>query len=135
MIDKELIYRKINQLERALNRVKSHLPENSKIFASDYDAQDIVYRNFQIAAQNCVDISNHIIAEKRWEIPRTMGGGFEILRKHKIISSAIAKNLRDIIILRNIIVHDYIGIKIEKAYPLILKSFNTLSAFCKLVVR
>lgn len=71
-MDKELIGRKAVQLGRALRRISGHIGRNAAGFSADYDAQDIVYRNFQIVVQNCVDIASHIIAEENFEIPRTM---------------------------------------------------------------
>jgi len=133
-MDKELISRKTIQLERALSRIAGHLSRNAALFSSDYDAQDIVYRNFQIVVQNCVDIASHIIAEENFEIPRTMGESFDILNHHGIVPAAMAKELRNLTVLRNIIVHDYTRIKIEKAYPLLKNSLKTLPRFCRAIV-
>lgn len=133
-MDKELINRKTVQLERALGRIVGHLGRNSAAFSADYDAQDIVYRNFQIVVQNCVDIASHIIAEENLEIPRTMGESFEVLSRHRIIPAAMAGELRNMTVLRNIIVHDYTRIKIEKAYPLLKNSVKILPKFCRAVV-
>jgi len=129
-MDKELISRKTVQSERALGRIAGHIGRNTAVFSADYDAQDIVYRNFQIAVQNCVDIANHIIAEKNFEIPRTMGESFDILNRHGIITAAMAEELRNMTVLQNIIVHDYTRIKIGKAYPLLKNSLKTLPKFC-----
>ncbi len=134
-MDKELIGRKAVQLGRALRRISGHLGRNAAGFSADYDAQDIVYRNFQIVVQNCVDIASHIIAEENFEIPRTMGEAFDILNRHGIIPAVMAKELRDMTVLRNIIVHDYTRIKIEKAYPLLKNSLKTLPRFCRTVLK
>ena len=133
-MDKELISRKTVQLERALGRIAGHLGNNAAGFSADYDAQDIVYRNFQIVVQNCVDIANHIIAEENFEIPRTMGEAFEILNRHGMMPAAMAGELRNMTVLRNIIVHDYARIKIEKAWPLLKNSLKTLPKFCRTVL-
>lgn len=134
-MDKELISRKTVQLERALNRIAGHIGRNAAGFSADYDAQDIVYRNFQIVVQNCVDIANHVIAEENFEIPRTMGEAFDVLSRHKVIPAGMAKELRNVTVLRNIIVHDYTRIKIEKAYPLIKNALKTLPKFCRAIVK
>ena len=81
-----------------------------------------------------MDIANHIIADENFEIPRTMGESFDILNRHGIIPAVIAKKLRNMTVLRNIIVHDYTRIKIEKAYPLLKNSLNTLPKFCRMVL-
>lgn len=134
-MDKELISRKNVQLERALGRIGGHIGRSAAGFLMDYDAQDIVYRNFQIVVQNCVDIASHIIAEENFEIPRTMGESFEILSRHGVIPAALAKELRNMTVLRNIIVHDYTRIKIEKAWPLLKSSLKVLPKFSRAVFK
>lgn len=134
-MDKELISRKTVQLGRALGRVAGHIGRNTAVFSADYDAQDIVYRNFQIVVQNCVDIASHIIAEENFEIPRTMGESFEVLNRHGIIPAPMAEELRNMTVLRNIIVHDYTRIKINKAYPLLKNAVKLLPKFCRTVLK
>lgn len=46
-MDPALLRTKAAQAERALRRVQARLPRSVKSFGADYDAQDIVYRNFQ----------------------------------------------------------------------------------------
>lgn len=129
-MDVELMARKVTQAERALSRVRGRLPGAHAAFAADYDAQDIVYRNYVIVVQNCVDIAAHLISEKGWETPRSLGETFEILARRKMLSGGLGKGMRDLVVLRNLIVHDYARIDIARAYPLIKSALKLIPAFC-----
>ena len=131
----ELLKRKSTQIERALARVKSYLPASVMDFEKNYISQDIVYRNFQIVVQNCIDTGSHIISTRRWNPPRTMKEVFDLLSVQKVISPSLGKELRKMVTLRNIIVHNYALLDHRKAYPLIKKSFKVVPRFCLTVTK
>lgn len=134
-MDRELIRRKADQAERALARVRSRLPRTAAAFLRDFDSQDIVYRNFQIAVQNCVDLGSHVISEKRWELPRSMGEVFDRLAQRRFIGARLASELRRMTTLRNIIVHDYARIDVRRAHPLLRSSLRSIPRFCLAALR
>ncbi len=120
-MDVELLDRKSAQAVRARNRIQDKLPSSVNVFKEDYDAQDIVYRNFVIVIQNCVDAGSHVISSKGFHPPKTMGGVFDVLAEKKIIPDTLGKNMRKMVTLRNIIVHDYARLDHAKAHSLIVK--------------
>ncbi len=134
-MDLELLRRKTAQADRALRRVKTRLSPSATAFEKDYDAQDIVYRNFQIAVQNCVDMGAHVISESRWEPPRAMGEVFDRLKERRLIGGALTLSLRRMVVLRNIIVHDYARIDIRRAYPLLKTSLKAIPRFCAAILK
>lgn len=134
-IDIELLHRKAAQLERALTRVRTKLDKNLSAFRPNYDAQDIVFRNFQIAVQNCVDIASHILVEKGMPSPATMAQTFDILRIHRVLEPRTAQMLKKMVALRNILVHDYAPMDFKKAHLLILQSLTIIPAFCRRVIK
>ncbi len=128
--DLELLRRKAGQVERALNRVRTKLPNTLKTFSADFDAQDIVYRNFEIVVQNCVDMGSHAIASARWEMPKTMGDVFDILVAHRALTPHLGRWLRAMVTVRNILVHDYTRVDHRKAFRLIRNSLRVVPKFC-----
>ena len=130
MIDLEVLKRKSVQVEHALARIKEKLSPSADAFQEDYDSQDIVFRNFQIAVQNLMDMGNHVIAERSWQIPKTTGETFDILASHKMITPALRTNMRGLVTLRNIIVHDYTRIDHRKAFLAIQQSLKSIPHFC-----
>lgn len=134
-MDIELVTRKAAQAGRALDRIRRKLPAAADSFERDHDAQDTVYWNLIIAAQNCVDIAAHVIAENAWESPDKMGAVFDILANHGRIPQNLAGDLHRLVTLRNIIVHDYARIDLERAFPLLQSSLNLVPAFCRAILK
>jgi len=128
--DLELLKTKAAQLDRALERIRSKLPSSLKAFKADADAQDIVYRNFEIVVQNCVDMGSHVIAAHEWPTPRTMGEVFDLLAAHGAISRPLGQALRAMVTVRNILVHDYTRLDHGKAYRLIRRGTTIAPRFC-----
>ena len=128
-MDKDLIQRKATQIEHSVARINEKLPANLNAFVNDFDAQDIIYRNFQIAVQNAVDIGSHIIATQRLAAPKSMGDVFTQLTTHRLISSKMGKELRDMVTVRNIIVHDYTRIDHKKVFRHLKKAIKTVTQF------
>lgn len=129
-MDIKLLQKKTSQAKRALVRVKTYLSPTEKKFVEDYLSQDVTYRNFVIAVQNCVDMGSHIISEEGWPNPGTMKEIFQTLDGQNIISSSLAKNLIKTVTVRNIIVHDYAKLDHRKAYRLIKQSLRFIPQFC-----
>ncbi len=132
--DADLIRRKISQARNALARIVERLPSSPQALRQDFDAQDVVYRNFQIVVQNCADMAAHLIAENGWEMPRSLAEGFDILAVHKVIPASLAKSLRNLAVLRNILVHDYSRVDLERAFPLLRSSRSLAPRFCGLLL-
>ena len=129
-MDIELLKRKSTQADRALRRIHEFLPKSAHGLETDYSAQDIVYRNFQIAVQNCVDMANHIAASEGWQAPNSMRGIFDLLAQNKFINSATRNKLRNMVIVRNILVHDYTRIDHKKAFGTIERGLKVISQYC-----
>ncbi len=134
-MDRELIARKSGQAERALRRVRGRLCPTVEAFRKDFDAQDIVYRNFQISVQNCVDIGSHVISQKGWDVPRSMAEVFDRLAERRFIGARLGAALRNMVVLRNIIVHDYARIDLQQAHSLLRASLKAIPLFCSTALR
>ena len=104
-------------------------------FERDYDAQDIVFRNFQLAVQNCVDMAAHIAVNNSLPAPARMAEAFEILAERGWLGKPLTEDLRNLTALRNILVHDYTRIEAERAYPLIQKALVTIPQFCNAALK
>ncbi len=134
-MDIELLKRKSSQAERALRRIHEFMPKSAHELETDYIAQDVVYRNFQIAVQNCVDMANHIAAREGWQAPNSMKGIFDLLAQNKHIGSVLGNHLKDMVILRNILVHDYSKIDHHKAFSTVRQALNLIPKYCLTLIK
>ncbi|MDI6891768.1 MAG: DUF86 domain-containing protein [Actinomycetota bacterium] len=102
-----------------------------KEFLEDTVSQDITERNLQIAIQVCLDIGTHIISSLGLERPKDYKDVFSILGKEGIIPSQFASKIAPMAGFRNILVHDYIEIDLNKVYSHLqkLEDFNRFAQY------
>jgi uncharacterized protein YutE (UPF0331/DUF86 family) len=83
-----------------------------------------------LAIQCVLDISNHIIADMRLNLPSDNKELFAMLAKHKIVSAALSRKLTSMAGFRNILVHEYLEIDRRRVYSALK---NDLGDFEKLI--
>ena len=69
MVDKNLVLRKLAELEEYLNQIMEFSSIDLKTYSEDWKVQRIVERTLQIMIEICADISNHIIADESLRVP------------------------------------------------------------------
>lgn len=116
MVSEDIIRRRLSKLEESLRRLESKKKVARKEFLNNWEIQDIVLREFEVAIESCVDIGTHIISEKGWKSPEKYSDVPDILAENGVIPKNFKENLRNIIAFRNIIVHEYLYIDYDKVY-------------------
>lgn len=106
-MDREVIDAKLESLRRCLQRLRDKLPTDATELALDPDRQDIIALNLVRAVQVSADIAAHIVAERGWPVPATMGEGFQLLAEHGLLTADTARRMRAAVGFRNIAVHNY----------------------------
>ncbi|MBI4653683.1 MAG: DUF86 domain-containing protein [Nitrospirae bacterium] len=119
----------MKRLEKALQI----LQQSSKISFEELTGNEVllsaVERNLHVAIECILDIGNHIIAEKGFEIPENSGDIIRILGEEKVIPSNFAKKIKDIAGFRNILIHEYTRIDYELLYNYLLNRLDDLREF------
>ncbi len=116
MIDKDVIYEKINNIQNCLQRIYKTL-SNDPERLEDFDVQDIVTLNLQRAVQLTIDLASHVVRAKSLGMPQTLKENFQLLYQNKLIGREVKEKMEHMVGFRNIAVHDY-----EAIDPKILKS-------------
>src|SRR5262249_10747171 len=104
MVDRDLLYGKLAELDERLARVRRCCPGSADDLARDQDAFDLVSFNLMLAIQSCADIASHIIADQRWTGATTRAETFERLRDRGVLSAATAAGMRSAVVVRTVIV-------------------------------
>ena len=103
---------------------------------ADFDAdpylRDIVERNLEVAAQCVLDISHRIISLERAEKPRDYYEAILRLGELDVLPPAFARGLAPLAGLRNILVHEYVGIDWDDVYQN-LNQLHGLARFAELI--
>lgn len=109
----DVLLNKLSTIARCLIRIREVYAEAGSKFSNDYTRQDSVILNLQRACEASIDIANYLSKKKQLGIPQSSRDSFQLLSSSGIISSAVATNLKKMIGLRNIAVHDYKELNID----------------------
>jgi uncharacterized protein YutE (UPF0331/DUF86 family) len=104
----DVVYNKKESIERCIRQVRLYyaLPSN-KPFALDFLKQDAIAINLQRAAEQSIDLANHIIRKRKLGLPKDSRDSFDILVSADVISPELATKLKGMVGFRNIMVHTY----------------------------
>lgn len=134
-MDRNLILRRLAVVRGSLQRLHSKQGLSQEEFLQDADAQDVVLRHLQLAIQACLDCASHIISENGWELPGHSGGTFAVLARHQALDLALSQRLSQAVRLRNLLVHAYDSISLERVYETYHNDLDDLEQFCGQIER
>ncbi len=107
VVDRDLLLRKLSDLDQYLGQVSEYKGITLDQYRMDWKIQRIVERTLQMAIEVCVDIANHIIADRGLRIPATYAETFEVLGEAGLLDTARRDAMVRMSKFRNVIVHDY----------------------------
>lgn len=127
---KEGIKKILKVLEESLEKLRplARMPRDE--FLKSTVSQDIAKWNFYVAVQGCLDLGNHVISIKGFDIPEGYEDIIMILEKNEIIPKKIAASLRGMGGFRNLIAHGYFKLDLFRLYSY-LKQSGQLKEFLK----
>lgn len=109
----DVVINKLATIERCLSRIKEVYQQAGDDFLSDYTRQDSIILNLQRACEAAIDLANYITKLKSLGIPQSSRNSFELLQKAGLLPLEISDNLKKMVGLRNIAVHDYQELNLE----------------------
>lgn len=107
MVDRDLLLRKLADLDQYLGQVSEYKGITLDQYRGEWKIQRIVERTLQMAIEVCVDIANHIIADRGLRVPTTYAEAFEVLGEAGLLDAAQRDAMVHMSKFRNVIVHDY----------------------------
>ncbi|MEI7426089.1 MAG: DUF86 domain-containing protein [Candidatus Moraniibacteriota bacterium] len=114
MINRELVQRKINNIENYIKEIEPLLKLEANEIVSDVLKLRTIERNFQLIVDTMLDINTHIISAKNLKAPETLQETFLILGDGGVLPFEFVKKIAPVVGLRNIVVHEYEKIDNEK---------------------
>jgi len=107
LVDKILIMRKLTELETYIKQIQEYSTIRVKEYSKDWKIQRIIERTLQMMIELCVDITNHIIADRKYRVPTSYSDTFQVLEEEGLISKKQYKTMKNMAQFRNIIVYHY----------------------------
>ena len=129
MVDRDLVLRKVADMERYVDQVSEYRDISVERYQGDWKTQRIVERTLQMAIEVCVDLANHIIADRGFRVPATYAEAFEVLGEAGILSAAQQAAMVRMAKFRNVIVHDYARVDPEIVVRILREHLGDFAGF------
>ena len=135
MVDRELILRKLTDLEQYVTQVEEFRGITAEEYRIDWKTQRIVERTLQMAIEACADVANHIIADRNLRMPSTYAEAFEVLAEAGILTAAQREAMVRMSGFRNLIVHEYARIDPAMVIRALRERLGDFGAFRAAILR
>lgn len=126
MVDRDLVLAKASSVKRYLSRVAEKGNTDLETFLHDMDLQEIILFNLQMSIQNCIDIAAHIISDKGLGVPGSTSEMFYLLEENGYLDRKLAEKMVKAVGFRNLVVHEYSKIELERVFELAHKDSKDL---------
>jgi uncharacterized protein YutE (UPF0331/DUF86 family) len=134
LVDRYIVQARIAKIREyiALLR-KIHRQTNEATFVKDPLIYGNAERYLQLATQCVLDVSNHVVADMRLNLPSDNHELFSMLTKHKVISTALSRKLTAMAGFRNILVHEYLEIDRHRVYSALENDLPDFEKFIRAI--
>jgi uncharacterized protein YutE (UPF0331/DUF86 family) len=137
VIDRVLLS-KARSIERCIERVREEYVGHEAEFATNWSRQDAVVMNLIRACEQAIDMGNRMTLLRRLPIADDAQGVFGELGRQRLISAALSKAMQAMqamVGFRNIAVHEYQELDIEKVRHIVEHRLADLQAFSTAMLR
>lgn len=132
-MDRLIVERKLDSLQRCIERVTTRRPGSVEALKADIDLQDVLVLNISRAVQICVDLATHLLSDLPLPPPDTMGAAFDRLAEAGILEADLSLRMRKAVGFRNIAVHAYDTIDWEIVYFIATERLQDFKEFARTV--
>lgn len=130
MVKREVVVARLDKLREYLETLRAVQKSDLQRFKKDPFIHGTAERYLHLAIECLLDIGNHIIADRGYRKPETYGEIFQILADEGIIPEKLLGELEGMAAFRNVLVHDYLRLDLDKVYGVVkerLKYFEELA--------
>jgi len=134
VIDKNLILRKMSELEEYLSQLSQYGDITISDYYSDWKIQRIVERTLQMMIETCINVATHIISDRKYRVPKSYADTFKVLFENEVIGKELYDSLDKMAKFRNIVVHDYDDIDAEIVISILKNNINDFPKYKDAIV-
>jgi uncharacterized protein YutE (UPF0331/DUF86 family) len=131
MTDPELVAKKLAVIETCVQQLRTLAKPEA--LRSDIREQRFVEHTLQVAIQAALDVASHIVSDERLGEPQTNRELFDLLVGRGRLTADLARVLRDMAGLRNVIVHGYQDVDLGVVEDVLRNHLEDLLAFVRAV--
>ena len=134
MVDKNVVLRKLSELDIYLAQLKEFSNITLQQYKADWKTQRIIERTLQMIIETCVDIANHVISDSNMRPPKTYADTFKVLSENDIIVTKLFTSLEKMAKFRNIVVHQYEEVDAEIVITILKQHLGDFEKFKKTIL-
>jgi len=131
VLDKTTIERKLKKLAEVINKLEQCKKVSLKDFLVDFKISDATMHNLVMGIEIIIDIGNHILAEVFQESADEYAAIIKKLGEVDVIPKNFAKENIEMARFRNLIIHAYEKIDLNKVYQNLQKAPDIFRQFAK----
>lgn len=126
MTDPDLVGKRLAFIETSVRRLRSVPLE---LFAKDPREQAYALYTLQMAIQAAIDVALHIVSDERAGEPKSYADAFLLLAQTDVIPHDLARQLKRMAGMRNVIAHVYIDIDLGEVRDALENRLDDLLSF------
>lgn len=135
MVNKNVIIRRLEQIDRHLKKLAQYKDLSMKEFLGDSDAQDIVeYNLFQIV-NHIVDLIQHIVVDENYGYPETAYDAGQIFYEKGFLTKRDLDIIKRMIGFRNIVGHDYIRLEKKVVFQILKRGKKDIQSITSKIIK
>ena len=119
MVNPDVIMKRIEQIEKHLERMRSFASLSYEAFLDNSVAQDVVEYNLFQMVNHLIDIFQHTVVDEGYGFPETAYEAAQILLTKGILGQEEAEVFKQMVGFQNVVGHDYINIDKEVVYQIL----------------
>jgi len=133
MVDREKIEGLIRRLREYTGYLQEIAREDQADFLDDPKSMGSARYYLQVSIETCIGIANHIISTERLRAPRDYRDAFTVLNEAGVLSDDLTQKMRELVGLRNLLVHVYWDVDDETIYEGVQTELGDFEAFVEQV--
>jgi uncharacterized protein YutE (UPF0331/DUF86 family) len=130
----EVLVSKFTSLEKCIKRIRDEYQACAGNIETDILRQDAIVLNLERACEQCLDMGQRFIRNKKWPLAKEYRDIFAILFQEKIIAKELSEDLQKMVGFRNLAIHDYAKLEMEQLKYIIEHRVDQLLLFGRTMV-
>lgn len=124
MVKRDVVSGRLEKLREYLHTLKMVQKNDLGNFKKDPFIHGAAERYLHLSIECLLDIGNHIIADRGYRKPETYSEILQILAEKEVITEKLFRELEGMAAFRNVLVHDYLKLDLDKVYQVIKGKLN-----------
>lgn len=127
-VDLEVVRRHLTALDGAVAHLGHHQGQALSRLESDQDARWAVERGLLLCAQNALDVASHLCAARGVDV-QDYASAVDGLARLGVLDRAFAARFRGIAGFRNVLVHAYLVVDVERLHRFLNQHLSDFATF------